>query len=197
MRWHVSYTRNILIAAALVTAATMAFHLIRHQPPTLTAFAVNPEEPSDLTLTAITLTFKEFHPAGNQFTGSVVIESAPYFERLKQQSAVKAWAAGFHLVLLRFNRRDAQGLNFQGGSDTPITMAFPPAWGSQMGYGTFNLAGEPPPSAFYYPFDKYVLSINPELLEISNPGSYTPEPIQSIEAEFANSNFIPRLHPLA
>ena len=195
MRWQVGYTRNILIAASLALAATMAVHLIRHQLSTIIGFPVDTANTSSPFHTWVTLTFKEFHPAGNQFTGSVVIESAPRLEQL-QPDEIKQAASSFSHVLLRFYRRDQRGTNFQGGSDAPITMAFPPAWGSLMGNGTFSWTATPQPGAFYYPFDRYLLTVNPALMEVSQRDVYYPKPIESMEAEFGNSNLIPRLHPL-
>ena len=195
MRWPVSYTRNSLIAGALFIAAAMAFHLVRSEPPTLIGCSIPSDNPSYRSWTWVKLTFKEFHPAGNQFIGSVVIEVAPRPDRMKPGEMQK-WAADFKQVVLRFDHYDVNTLSYQGGGDGPIALAFPPAWGSLMGKGTFSWAGIPQPGPFFYPFDRYVLRVNPSLLQLSDSGNYPTEPIDTLQTDFGSSNFIPHLHDL-
>jgi hypothetical protein len=178
--------RTLLIAGALSIAAAVSIYLVRNEPPTSIGFSFTGENRSDRSHTLVNLTFKEFHPGGNLFTGSVVIEG-------EDQSLDQKRADFKEIVVLRFDHYESESNRFmyQGGSDDPITLAFPPAWGSFMGKGTFSWAGVPQPGPFFYPFDSYVLKIqiHPSLIQLSD---FHLRPIDAVVTDFGGSNFIPR-----
>jgi hypothetical protein len=181
-----------LIAGVVCLGISLAIHLARSEPPTRIGCPIAGERASALSQTWVNLTFKDFHPAGNQFTGSVSIEVAPQLDRIKPD-AVQNWAKSFKQVLLRFYHFNSQALTYQGGADEPIALAFPPAWGSLMGKGTFGWTGDSRFGPFVYPFDTYVLRVNPDLIQLTDASEYSNAPIDTLQMDFENSNFIPHL----
>ncbi len=192
-RWPRSLTRTLLITFALAAATGFATYLVRHEQPTRIGCPIADERSSGKTFTFLALTFKEFHPAGNQFSGTLSVEVAPNTDRM-QPEAIQKWSADLKKVVLRINHYDGHTLSYQGGTDSPVALAFPPAWGSLMGKGTFIWNAEAASGPFFYPFDRYTLHLNPSLMEVTDPAVYPNVLIDTFETDFANSNFIPHLN---
>jgi hypothetical protein len=189
----VRYVRRILIAGALSIAAAWAIYLVRSEPKTTIVFSPTNGPGSSPFQVSVTLTFKDIHPTGNLFTGSVVIDIFPDHGRYEEFAK---WAGNGTKVKLRFDHHESDGSLYQGGSDDTIALAFPDAWGALRGAGTFSWAGDPQHGPFLYPFDRYVLRVNPILLQPSDSKSYPFYPIDTLVTDFGNSNFIPRLKNL-
>jgi hypothetical protein len=182
------HIRALLIVVVLFAAAAMATYLIRMEPPTQIGVSLAQRDQSHAYHTSVSLTFKEFHPAGSLFTGSVVIEMYPATDQSKPEAK---------RLLLRFDRfEEPNSLIYQGSSDEPIVIGSRPAWASFMGKGTFSWAGNARSGPFFYPFDRYELAINPSLLQVSDENYYPIIPIDTLATDFGNSNFIPRLENL-
>jgi hypothetical protein len=196
MRWSVGSTRNLCIFAALALAAYGAIHLVRTQPSTRFGFPVRADDIVPPTRAWVDLDFKEFHPADNQLTGAVSVELVPRSQDIPPQQYAQ-WAAATKSVLLRFYGGDIQKSVFQGGSDAPIPVAMPPAWGSLMGKGVFTWDAIATFGPFFYPFDRYTLTANPALMDVTNAEVYPDLPIEDVKADFGNINFSPRLHRLS
>jgi hypothetical protein len=136
--------RTLLIVIVLFGAAGMATYFIQNEPPTQIGASLTREDQSHDYHTSVSLTFKEFHPAGNLFTGSIAIEMVPSPDRPKPESKQ---------LLLRFDRyEEPNRLIYQGGGDEPIAIGSRPAWGSLTGKGAFSWAGLSRPGPF---FDEY------------------------------------------
>ena len=198
MRWQPSHTRTLLILTALAIASATATHFIRHQPDTHLIVPIANEDQTYDSYTTVKLAFKEFRPATNDFAGSFDIEISPNWDHIKPEDR-KAWASQFTKGFLRFNhwKNDHNTMDYQGGADTEFPVAFPPMWGSLQGKGNFSWNGIPQPGPFYYPFDRYVLHVNPELVQLSDSGIYPVHPINHLETDFSNSNFVPERRQLA
>ena len=192
MRWQPTHTRTLLILTALAIASATAAHFIRHQPDSHLIIPVAEENRSYDSHTSVLLAFKEFRPAANQFAGTFDIEISPNWDRIKPEDR-KTWASQITKGFLRFNHFENNSMNYQGGADAEFPVAFPPIWGSLQGKGTFAWSSEPQPGPFYYPFDSYILHINPELVSIKEQedGIYPIHPIDVLETDFSNSNFVP------
>src|SRR5260370_41935076 len=78
--------RALLIVIVLFAAAAMATYFIRNEPPTQIGVSLAQRDQSHAYHTSVSLTFKEFHPAGSLFTGSVVIEMYPAADQPKPES---------------------------------------------------------------------------------------------------------------
>jgi hypothetical protein len=198
MRWPVSYTRKLLIAGALFTAATVAIYLVRTEPPTSIGCSPTDDPRSYPFQSLVTLTFKELRPAGNQFAGSLTMEVYPQQDRMTPEDAQRLEKAFKDLkqVVLRFEHFESNSDIYQGGTDSPIALAFPAASGSLQGKGTFSWTGVPQRGPFFYPFDSYILRVNPSILQVSDADSYPIYPVDTLITDFGNSNFIPHLKNL-
>jgi len=195
MRWSVKFIRRRLIGAAMLAAAVLAAYLYSHQQPTkLGVPLTDPDRGSDA-YTYLSLSFKEFRPAGNQFSGSITVDIAPNLDRLKSEGLQK-WTEAHKKAVLRLNHYDGHSLTWQGGTDEPVALSFPPAWGALRGTDTFTWSAEPERGAFFYPFDRYNLHVNPSLMEVSDPAIYPSLSIDTLSADFTNSNLVPQLHNL-
>ena len=193
LHWPRRTTRTLLMTAALAAATAFATYLVRHEQPTRIGCPLTDEPTSSNTFTFLALTFKEFRPAGNQFSGTLTVEVAPNTDRMPPD-AIQKWSANLKKVVLRINHYGGQSLTYQGGTDEPVALAFPPAWGSLMGKGAFTWNAETAAGPFFYPFDRYTLRLNPSLMEVSDTAVYPTVQIDSFQTDFANSNFIPHLH---
>src|ERR1019366_8752941 len=164
--------RTLLIVIVLFGAAGMATYFIQNEPPTQIGASLTREDQSHDYHTSVSLTFKEFHPAGNLFTGSIAIEIVPSPDLPKPESKQ---------LLLRFDRyEEPNRLIYQGGGDEPIAIGSRPAWGSLTGKGAFSWAGLSRPGPFFYPFDRYDLIINPSLSQVSDANYYPITPIDTL-----------------
>ena len=176
-----SSCRTISIAVAVAVSAALAIYLVRSEPPTNIGYSLTGEQSSYYSETFVNLTFKEFHPTGNLFTSSVVIQVIPRQDRMQADSKpLDRMIADFKQVALRFNHHESNSFIEQGGSDDPIALAVPPLGGWLMGKGTFSWAGIPQLGPFFYPFDSYVLKINPSLFQVSESGLHSIVPIDNL-----------------
>ncbi len=86
----------------------------------------------------------------------------------------------------------------EGGSDEPIKLSLPPASGSLRGKGTFFWQPVPQPGAFLCPFDRYLLRVNPSILEVSASDVYRIDHVSQFVMDLGSANFVPTLrflHP--
>jgi hypothetical protein len=198
MRWPVSYTRTLLIAGALSVAVGAAIYLVRTEAPTSIGCSPTDDPRSYSFQSLVTLTFKELRPAGNQFAGSFTMEVYPRQEPLTPEDAQRLEKDFKDLkeVVLRFDHFESNSDIYRGGSDSPVALAFPAASGSLQGKGTFSWAGVPQLGPFFYPFDSYVLQVNPSILQVTDSNSYPVYPVHTLVTDFGNSNFIPHLNYL-
>jgi len=186
--------RILLIVLVLLGAMGLAIYLAKHEDATTIGFRAAEDGESHPFVTMITLTFKDFRPAGDVLAGDVAIEVSPQ-NGMKAEDRARA-AKDFKTVLLRFHHHQSNSLTYLGGSDSPIDLSFPPAWGSLQGKGTFTWAADAKSGPFFYPFDRYVLDVNPLLLQVTGGDSYPIDPIDTMATDFGNSNFVPHLKSL-
>ena len=219
MNWNRGKTRAVLMAVALCGAAAEARHLVRNQPDTLVGCAPIARPFADRYSTRVSLTIKDFHPQGNQFSGALVasvgLQEALIFigpshqylgydgaryqpvEPKKLKADFEEMRSSFQGTMLQFRHyTDDHGFEQEGGSVGSFVMNKPKLAISLEGSGTFNWTATAVRRSFYYPFDQYVLAVNPELLTEFSEDEFIDHPVDQLSIDFSGTGFVPRLESL-
>ncbi len=193
MPWTRKRTRELSIVAVLSFAVIIAIVLVRRQPPA--QISCHPAHDAGLNpfYTLVSLTFKELQPAGNVFSGPVIIT-------VKQGQASKQAedaAQEFRKTVLRFEHFKGSEFEIVGNTDGAIDFASVPLSDTLVGKGTFWWKGvsQTYRGPFYYPFDRYVLSVNPFLVKSDGPKYFT-DPVDSLDVDFGGLSFVPQIKSL-